>query len=195
MMRRISGWRVPLALAAASLLAAFAPRAAMRFERAAIAEGEIWRLVTGHFAHLGPRHLALNLAGLLLVWFLVGGTWGGLQWLFVVAACIAGMDLGFWLLGERLAWYVGLSGLLHGLLAAGIVGRVRGAPVESLALGAVLAGKLAWEQLAGPLPGSAGTVEGPVVVDSHLFGALAGAAAALLLAARAAVHTSTGRKP
>src|SRR5690554_4484950 len=109
MMRRISGWRVLLALGAASLLAAFAPRAALRFERGLIAEGELWRLVTGHFAHLGPRHLALNLAGLLLVWFLVGGTYGSLQWLFIVAACIAGMDLGFWWLGERLAWYVGLS--------------------------------------------------------------------------------------
>ena len=37
-----------------------------------IAEGEYWRLLSGHFAHLGYPHLALNLAGLLLVWLLVG---------------------------------------------------------------------------------------------------------------------------
>lgn len=189
MMRRLSAWRVPLALAGLSLLAATASRSALRFERAAIAEGELWRLVSGHFVHLGPKHLALNLAGLGLVWLLVGGAYTTMQWLFVVAVCIAGMDLGFWLLGERLAWYVGLSGMLHGLLAAGIVRRIRRLPGEHAVLGLLLVGKLAWEQLAGPLPGSAESVEGPVVVDSHLYGALAGAAAALALEARrAAAH-------
>jgi hypothetical protein len=47
-----------------------------------------------------------------------------------------------------------------------------------------LLGKLAWEQFSGPLPGSEGTAGGPVIVDSHLFGALGGALTALTLRIR-----------
>jgi len=42
------------------------------YERDAISQGGIWRLVTGHFTHIGPVHLALNLLGLLFIWLLTG---------------------------------------------------------------------------------------------------------------------------
>jgi membrane associated rhomboid family serine protease len=74
-----------------------------------------------------------------------------------------------------------LSGLLHGILAAGLVERLRKPETETIVLTLLLVGKLVWEQLSGPLPGSEGTAGGTVVVDSHLFGALGGAAAAFFL--------------
>ena len=39
----------------------------LAYRRAAIAQGQIWRLVTGHLVHVGAAHLAWNLAGLALV--------------------------------------------------------------------------------------------------------------------------------
>ena len=42
-------------------------------------------------------------------------------------------------------------------------------------LGGFLVAKLAYEQLLGPLPLSSATSGGQVVVDAHLYGALAGA--------------------
>lgn len=177
-------WQVPLLLAAAAVAAAAggeAARLALRWQRDAIAAGEPWRLVTGHFTHLGASHLLLNLAGLGLVWLLVGERLPALRWWLVIALAIAGIDLGFWLFDPALSWYVGLSGLLHGLFAAGIVCGLPRAPVESGLLAAVVAGKLVVEQVFGPLPGSEASSGGPVVVDAHLYGAVAGALAGALM--------------
>jgi rhomboid family GlyGly-CTERM serine protease len=183
-LRRSSVWRVPLFLAAFSAAAALGGATAqqqLRYDRTGIAGGELWRLLTGHFAHLGIAHLVLNLAGLGVVWMLVGGAYSSLGWAFVIASSLALIDLGFWFLDADLGWYVGMSGLLHALLAAGIVSRFRVAKVESLALVVVIAGKIAWEQLAGPLPGSELSAGGPVVVNAHLYGAIAGLFAGGLL--------------
>jgi rhomboid family GlyGly-CTERM serine protease len=180
-------WWLPIGiLVVAGLLLAMGDtgREWLRFDRAGIASAQVWRLVSGHFVHLGASHFALNAAGLVLVWYVVGSAYRDLQWLLVAAVCIVTMDLGLWFLDPRLAWYVGLSGLLHGILAAGLVDRLRNPDAETLALTVLLLGKLAWEQFNGPLPGSESTAGGAVVVDSHLFGALGGALAAIVLRIR-----------
>ncbi|MEX0977082.1 MAG: rhombosortase [Woeseia sp.] len=183
-MRRTAQWRVPLVIAAASVsaeLGGSSSRAFLRFERTAIVDAEPWRLVTGHFVHLGPAHMLMNTAALLLLWLLVGQNLTAAGWLVVISACLIGIDLGFWLFDPQLTWYVGLSGLLHGMLAAGLVARYRVAMAESLTLGCLLAAKILFEQVAGPLPGSALSAGGPVVVNAHFYGALAGVAVGLLL--------------
>ena len=38
-------------------------RMLLQYDRAALAAGEWWRLVTAHLVHLGWDHLALNVAG------------------------------------------------------------------------------------------------------------------------------------
>jgi rhomboid family GlyGly-CTERM serine protease len=156
-------------------------REATRFERAAIGAGELHRLVTGHLAHLGWSHFLLNAAGLGLVWLLVGGAFSLLEWLVVAALCVAAIDAGLWILLPTLDWYVGLSGLLHGLLAAGAAGGLRRRPTESLIILFVVALKLAYETLGGPMPGAEGLSGGPVVTEAHLYGAVAGAVAGALL--------------
>lgn len=176
-MRRTTRWQVPLLLAAASAAAAAAGdtgRAALRWEREAIADGEIWRLLTGHLAHLSTSHLLLNLAGLALVWLLVGERCSPLRWWLVTGFSVACIDAGFWFLDPGLAWYVGLSGLLHALLLAGAIASARAAPLEAAVLGGLVIVKVAIEQLAGPLPGSEAASGGPVVVNAHLYGAVAG---------------------
>jgi rhomboid family GlyGly-CTERM serine protease len=183
----IKAWWLPFSMFLLALVLAFggeATRVALRFDRPGILEGDWWRLISGHFVHLGGAHFALNAAGLGLVWYLVGRSFNGSRWLLIVIACLLGMDLGFWFLKPQLSWYVGLSGLLHGLLAAGLAEKLRQPDIETFILAALLLGKLAFEQLSGPLPGSEGTAGGPVVVDAHLFGAVSGALAAILLRIR-----------
>jgi rhomboid family GlyGly-CTERM serine protease len=180
-LRRSSAWLVPLFLTAASVLAGLdgaGARAHLRYDRVGLAEGELWRLITGHFTHLGWMHLLLNAAGLIVVWLLVGSGYSLMNWAVVIGTSLAVIDLCFWFLDPGLDWYVGMSGLLHALLVAGLVSRFRVAKGESLALGAVIAAKIAWEQFAGPLPGSELSAGGPVVVDAHLYGAMAGLLAA-----------------
>jgi rhomboid family GlyGly-CTERM serine protease len=180
-------WLLPiiaLFVAVLLLLGGETTRQWLRFDREGIRAGEVWRLLTGHFVHLGWPHFALNAAGLALVWTLVGDVFGRSQWVLISVACILTMDIGLWVFDPALMWYVGLSGLLHGILAAALVKKLRKPDKETLALTVLLLGKLAWEQLVGPLPGSEGTAGGAVVVDSHLFGTLGGILAAIWLRIR-----------
>jgi rhomboid family GlyGly-CTERM serine protease len=186
-MRRTAHWQVPVALAAASIAAELGGttlRGLLRFDREAIANGELWRLLTGHFVHLGVSHMLLNVGAMMLIWLLVGQGLNLHRWLMVIAACLAGIDLAFWYFDPQLSWYVGLSGLLHGMLAAGLVAQFRVAPRESLVLGCLLAGKIVYEQVAGAMPGSEFSAGGPVVVNAHLYGAIAGLVSGLLLRGR-----------
>ena len=156
-----------------------AGRELLRYERAAVLHGEYWRLITGHFVHGSGQHLLLNAVGLGLIAALFPREYSLRGWLLILASSIATIDLGFVLLEPQLEWYVGLSGVLHGALAAGAVGwwKHESRPL-ALALTLVLVGKLSWEQWHGALPLSG---DMPVVVDAHLYGAIGGALAGALL--------------
>lgn len=155
-------------------------RETLAYERAGLQAGEAWRLLTAHFVHLGWSHLALNVAGLAIVAWLVGHVFDGLRWLLIMLLSIAAIDAGLWLLNAEIEWYVGLSGLLHGLLAAGLFAGVAKRDREALILAAFVIAKVAWEQFSGPLPGSESTAGGVVIVDAHLYGAFGGLLGALL---------------
>jgi rhomboid family GlyGly-CTERM serine protease len=155
-------------------------RHALRYDRPAILDAhEYWRLLTGHLVHGSVRHAALNLAGLALMGALFPRHYALSQWLFVAAASIAAIDAGFVWNEPHLAWYVGLSGVLHGVLAAGAIAwwRHESKPL-ALALTLVLVGKLAWEQAQGGLPLSGDMM---VIVDAHLYGAIGGLTAGALV--------------
>ena len=155
-----------------------------RYDRDAIADGAAWRLVSGHLVHLSWGHFFLNMAGLGLVWLLVGRALGTVQWLLGTAFLVLVIDVGFWWLDPNLSWYVGLSGVLHGLLVAGLIAGWHDNPLENTLVLLLVTGKLTYEQWIGPLPGSESTAGGSVVVNAHLYGALAGAAFATLLRIR-----------
>ena len=177
-------WLVPgtiVLLVLALLLSGDSGGAWLRFDRTGIAAGEAWRLVTGHLVHLGVSHALLNLAGLVLVWILVGHAFRWKQWLWVIAGATGTIDIGLWFGAPSLEWYVGLSGLLHGMLAAGIFAGLANRSSQAVILAVFVTGKLAWEQLAGALPGSEATAGGAVIVDAHLYGAIGGVLAAALL--------------
>jgi rhomboid family GlyGly-CTERM serine protease len=182
--RRFPDWQVPFVIFLMCLLAAAwgdIARELLRYDRVAIAGGQVWRLLGGHFVHLGYQHLALNLAGLGIIWLLVGRRFGDSQWVLVAAISVATIDAGFWWLDADLMWYVGLSGLLHGLLTAGAVRGLRELPIESVVICVVIVAKLAYEQTMGALPGSEIAAGGDVVVNAHLYGAVGGALAATIL--------------
>ena len=182
-LRPAAHWQIPLALAVACGIAALfgdEGREILRYERPVIADGEYWRLLSGHIAHLGQQHLLLNLAGLLLVWLLAGRLYSRRDWTLVMLICVLAMDAGLWFLDPAVRWYVGLSGLLHGLLVAGAIRGIRPLPVESAVTCVLVAAKLAFEQIVGPLPGSQSVAGGAVVVNAHLYGAIGGALAGLI---------------
>jgi rhomboid family GlyGly-CTERM serine protease len=170
---------VVLALACAALLAATlggdAVRSALRYDRNALAAGEWWRVVTGHLVHLSFEHAAVDVLALVLLWMLFGRDYSPRAWLLVLAGAAAAIDLGLWVADSTLIWYVGSSGVLHGVFAAGVVAHLKRGERDGWLLGALLVAKLTYEQSVGALP----LVPGPVVIDAHLYGALGGTLAAL----------------
>lgn len=153
------------------------------YDRAAIVtDGQYLRLLTGHFVHHDLAHLGWNLAGLALVAWLFAREFTLRGWLAILVASTVAVDLGFLVFEPQLAWYVGFSGVLHGLMAAGLCAWLRRAPDAITALVAVLfACKLGWEHLMGPLPFTASTLDLPVIHAAHTYGAIGGATAALWL--------------
>lgn len=146
---------------------------ALRYERGAIIEGELWRLVTGHWVHLGWLHLALNLAGLLLIWSLWGPALRSVQWLLCTLWIAMAQSLLLLALNPEIHWYVGLSGLLHGLFAAGALRQLCSAPVINGGALVGLAGKLLLEAL-NFSGGTAILGTDQVVEEVHLYGAVSG---------------------
>lgn len=161
-----------------------AARLLLRYDRAALAAGQEWRLLTAHLVHLDFEHALLNSLGLILMWALFARDFRPRQWLLILAGAIAAIDAGLWLRDSTVLWYVGSSGALHGVMSAGTLAHVRRRDPDAWLLGPFLLIKLIYEQLAGALP----FVSAPagVVVNAHLYGALGGLAVALVLRPRRA---------
>lgn len=157
-------------------------RAALRYERAAIGSGEWWRLITAHLVHLDLWHAALNALGLVLMWSLFARDFSPRQWPLIVAATFAAIDAGLWYHDTQVDWYVGASGVLHGVMAAGTLAHVRRGDLDGWILAVFIVVKLGYEQWSGALPFNESGV--PVVVNAHLYGALGGVGMAALMKPR-----------
>jgi rhomboid family GlyGly-CTERM serine protease len=171
--RRLRGlWVVVVLLAVCALLAAGGDevRELGRYERYAIESGEYWRLVSGHLVHLGFGHLWPNLAALAIIGLLFEDVFRTADWLRLGAASAAAIDLGLYVLDPGVLWYVGLSGVLHGYVAAGALALVLRREKLGAVLAIAIAAKLTFEQVVGPVPFTAASVGGPVVVAAHLYG-------------------------
>lgn len=152
-------------------------RLLLRYDRVALAGGEAWRLLTAHLVHLDLRHALLNGCGLVLMWALFARDYTGRQWLLVVLGAVVAIDAGLWLLDSTVQWYVGSSGALHGIMAAGALAHLRRREPDGWILAGFVVAKLTWEHWVGPLPLAGGVV----VVDAHLYGVIGGAAVAAFL--------------
>ncbi|MBS0377005.1 MAG: rhombosortase [Proteobacteria bacterium] len=156
-------------------------RLTLRYDRAGLEAHQWWRLATAHLVHLGVRHALVNALGLVLLWVLFARDYGARQWLAIVAASALAIDAGLWFLSSTVTWYVGSSGVLHGILGAGTLAQLRRREATGYLLAVILIGKLLYEQRIGPLPFSGSP---DVVVDAHLYGLAGGVAAALAVGAR-----------
>jgi rhomboid family GlyGly-CTERM serine protease len=158
-------------------------RSALEYDREAIAAGEWWRLFSAHFAHLNLRHAVLNCLGLALLWGLFARDFSPRSWLLILLTIVIVIDVGLWLLAPHVEWYLGASGVLHGVLAAGIIAALARRERLAWVMLLLLLLKLVYEQFAGAsalLPGI------PVVSQAHLFGVLGGLSAALTVSPKSA---------
>jgi rhomboid family GlyGly-CTERM serine protease len=153
-------------------------RNALGYDRAALAQGQWWRLLSAHFVHLDAQHALLNGLGMVLMWALFARDFSPWRWAAIYLFSAMTISGGLWLLNPEIEWYVGASGALHGVMTAGTLAHLRRRDLDGWILTAFIVAKLAYEQFAGSMPfaGAAHTV-----VDAHLYGAAGGLTVALFL--------------
>jgi rhomboid family GlyGly-CTERM serine protease len=147
----------------------------LMFDRDAINEGQIWRLFSGHFVHLSMSHLLGNALGIVLLAYIAGRSLNNLVGILLLAWCVVVVGIGLYGYADYLDYYVGLSGVLHGLLLV--------APFVSPFYSRVIAGcfllvivsKVVWEQSSWyDDMAMAGMIGGRVEANAHLLGVIAG---------------------
>ena len=146
---------------------------------------EPWRLFTAHFVHLSLIHAMLNAVALLLLARLFENRLRRPELCLLLLVAPILISVVFWIAMPGLAWYRGLSGVLHAIYFAGCTvwvgtssGRSRWLPVTALVGGSL---KVLLEQ---PWDDSFPFREwlgAAVVPQAHLIGAVVGTLAGLCL--------------
>ena len=144
------------------------------YQRKLITSGELWRLFSGHFLHTNFYHLLLNLAALVMLWFLHGSFYNQANMLILFVFCALVTSLGLYYFNPDLHQYVGLSGVLHGIFVFGAMMDIRAKEKTGylLFLGVWL--KIAHEQIYGASTDVSDLINANVAVDAHLWGAVGG---------------------
>jgi rhomboid family GlyGly-CTERM serine protease len=152
----------------------------MPYERIEIGNGQVWRILTGNFIHLGWGHLLLNGCGLLVIAWLFAPDRRNGQWASALLFSCLATGIGLYLFNPDVYWCVGLSGALHGLFVVGALGWIEEGHGQGRWLLAGLVLKLTFEQTVGEMPFSGGIVGGTVITDAHTWGAIGGLIAFVL---------------
>jgi rhomboid family GlyGly-CTERM serine protease len=132
MLSSSSGRRLPgasLFLALPALLLLWAPRLApfLAFDRGAVAAGEVWRLLTGHWVHWSLAHLLWDLAAFLGLATAceLAPSCGRRRMLSAVALAAIAIPAVLWIALPRMPTYRGLSGLDSALFVLLVVTLLR----------------------------------------------------------------------
>ncbi len=144
-------WRTLLlsGLALALYVAFGAAPEAWVYDRTAIVQGEWWRLVSGHWVHGDPAHALWDIAALMVLGAVFESR---LQSDLGIVLLLSSLGIAAWLwfAEPSLGYYCGLSGILNGLLALGLLRwwfEERHPLIWVVGLGAVA--KIVWELAAG----------------------------------------------
>lgn len=146
------------------------------YRRVAIADGEWWRLFTGHFVHLNLAHAVLNSIGAVMLALFLAEEITPRQWWGLVLVAPLVISAGLWWRQPGLGAYAGFSGVLHGLLYLGVLRLLPKAPALAAIVLLLLVGRQIWEQTGAYNPDYLRSlIHGRVMPDAHLFGAFTGA--------------------
>lgn len=115
-------WRIILLTLIATafwLFAGAAPKSFV-FDRTLIAQGELWRLITGHWVHSDAEHALWDITALLVLGTFFEKRLKQQLFIHLFLGTIA-IDLWIWWGMPQLIYYCGLSGILNTLLVTGLI--------------------------------------------------------------------------
>lgn len=147
----------------------------LRYENSVFQNGEWWRLFSGHFVHNGWTHLLLNLAGIWILYLLFPRLFSPFALSITIPLLAFGASIGLFLFSPDVSWYVGLSGVIHGLIIMGALLCFSSNTKLSIVLLVGVTAKLFLEQVFPDTLMMNHIVNGRIIFDAHLYGAITGA--------------------
>jgi rhomboid family GlyGly-CTERM serine protease len=146
----------------------------LAYDRHQLIDFQWWRLITGHFLHTNSTHLLLNTLGLTLLWALHGHYYPMPRYLIIFLLLCLGTSGSLYLFAPQMQWYVGLSGVLHGLFVIGAYFDIQNKLKSGwlMLIGVWL--KVLHEQIYGASKDIAQLIAANVAIDAHLFGTITG---------------------
>ena len=181
--------RCALAVGALALVLMMPGTAELLEYRRALLAAEPWRLLTGHLVHLNWPHALINVLALLIVARLFASELEARRQTAVLLTAAFAISAALAQLWPGIAWYRGLSGVVHALFFAGAtmwLASTQPRDTRGLWLPAALffGGwiKVALEQPTGDVLPHAEWLGAAVVPQAHLIGAACGTALGLAFA-------------
>lgn len=140
-----------------------------------IRQGQWWRLYSCHLLHLSFNHCLLNFAGYFFLHFSFRKEISISKELTSLVICASGVGIGLYCFNPEMYSYVGLSGVIYGLMTSYLLIGFLSSPGFSLTILGYLIYKFFFEVIQGS--GSSEVehfIGGKVATDSHLYGAISG---------------------
>jgi rhomboid family GlyGly-CTERM serine protease len=142
--------------------------------------GQLWRVISAHWVHVGWMHLLLNTLGLAICVTLTTPGWSLQRW-FVQSLLLAlGISLLCTLQNPEISWYAGFSGVLFGLYFLGAHELYRRDRLIAVLVASAIVIKVLLEQYTDIDVDSSALIGARVIVDAHLYGLLSAMAIALV---------------
>jgi rhomboid family GlyGly-CTERM serine protease len=153
-----------------------------RYQLDLVEQGQIWRLVSAHFVHVGWMHLLLNGLGLAICVSLSNPGWSPSRWLLCCVILAVGISLLLSVFNPELSDYAGLSGVLFGLYLLTALSLYSRDRLIAILVIVAIVGKVIMEQFNFYDFNSGELIGARVIVDTHLYGLLMAIAIALVWA-------------
>ena len=169
-------WRFPLIVSLVAVAIQWGGWSGpLRYDASAISHGQVWRLLTANLVHLGWVHLFRDVPAVFVIWFGFSHVLGERGWILLFLVDGLAVTLGLYLFAPSVEWYVGLSGILYGLVMCAGLLLLPTRPV----LGAIMvigtSTIVLYGVFVGPLPIQELRLGGKVIPQAHLFGLIGGA--------------------
>ncbi|MGY0219742.1 rhombosortase [Endozoicomonadaceae bacterium StTr2] len=143
--------------------------------RTFIDEGQFFMVFSGHFVHLSPIHLGLNMLGTAFVGLI------NHRFLFSRYSVLAVLFLCLWvsagilILNPEISRYGGFSGVLHGLFVLAVLLQPAYSKGWKMLLTLAVIAKVFSEQTGlYDVSSLAGSIGGRVAIDAHMYGLVGG---------------------
>jgi rhomboid family GlyGly-CTERM serine protease len=131
---------------------------------------EYYRFLTAHFVHTNGFHFSMNVGSLFIVALLHQQYYSWWQWLIASLLIALGISAVLFFFDQDVEFYLGLSGLMHGLLAVGIATDIKHKLPSGMIFLACLVGKLLYEQISPPNFALESWIESYVAINAHAAG-------------------------